>query len=157
MLPFQIKSASKYFLMEKFSILIQNCIILWMKTNIKKLVSTWSRRKSVVLLKPALAHSMTSHFHNLIIPLNIAAIQTLPPTSSQKCIFAKMNVNREHFISFEFSGNITFIICCLPFSWIVEWMRCIIVEQWAALQILQAMNGALQSFRSYYCKEIVCT
>ena len=40
-----------------------------------------------------------------------------------------MNVNMEHFISFEFSGNITFIICCLPFSWIVEWMRCIIVEQ----------------------------
>ena len=70
-----------------------------------------------------------------------------------------MNVNMEHFISFEFSGNITFIICCLPFSWIVEWMRCIIVEQpcksckrWTVLCKVSVPIIAKKSFAPNTCK-----
>ena len=49
-------------------------------------MSTWIRRSSVVLLKPALAHSMTSHFHPLIIPLNSS------DTNSSSDIKSKMHL-----------------------------------------------------------------
>ena len=48
-------------------------------------MSTWIRRSSVVLLKPALAHSMTS-FHQLIIPLNSS------DTNSSSDIKSKMHL-----------------------------------------------------------------
>ena len=155
MLPFQIKSASKYFLMEKFSILIQNCIILWIENKYKK---NWCPHKyDVVLLFCFNLHLHIPWLHFISssnIPLNSS------DTNSSSNIKSKMHLCENecehgtfHLIWVFREHHIHYLLFAIFLDCGVDEMY----NSWAALQILQAMNGALQSFRSYYCKEIVCT